>query len=312
MTKERLQQVFRPARGKLLLLMGGLAASAVLVIAACGGTSTSANSQPAGNLTTPEPTAPVDTSPVSVPPGSQIVTTEGGPSAPVVVAELRSPSVQFTANQQVGIWVTERGEVTAAPDLVTLSVGVEARATTVQAARVQAAEAMDLMLQALEARGIQDTDVQTQFFNISPEYVWNDRDRRQELVGYIVSNQTSVKIRDIDAAGLVIDEVAEAGGDLVRINSVRFGIEDTQTLRSQARENAVADLMAKAQQFADLTNVTLGKLVFLSETGGSVPRVQNFDDRAFAEAAAAPVAPTSISGGELTVSITVQGVFSIE
>ncbi len=240
------------------------------------------------------------------------MTSEGGLTVPVVVGELRSPSVQYTANQQVGIWVTGRGEVTAAPDLVTLSVGVEARATTVQAARVQAAEVMDLMLQALEGRGIQGPDIQTQFFNISPEYVWNDRDRRQELVGYIVFNQTSVKIRDIDAAGLVIDEVAEAGGDLVRINSVRFGIEDTQALHSQARENAVADLMAKAQQFADLTNVTLGKLVFLSETGGSVPRVQNFDERAFAKAAAAPIAPTSISGGELTVSITVQGVFSIE
>ena len=279
MTKERLHQEFRPARGKLLLLMVGLAASALLVIVSFGGASASTDSQPVGNPTTSEPTAPVDTDPVSLPPESQIVTTEGGPSVPVVVAEPGSPSVQYTANQQVGIWVTGRGEVTALPDLVTLSVGVESRATTVQSARVQAAEAMDKMLEALEARGIQGPDVQTQFFNISPEYVWNDRDRRQELVGYIVTNQVSVKIRDLDSAGLVIDEVAEAGGDLVRINSVRFGIEDTTALQSQARENAVVDLMAKAQQFADLTNVTLGKLVFLSETGGVRPRVQSLDGR---------------------------------
>lgn len=292
--------------------MMGLAASTLLVVAACGGSTTTANSEPVGQPTTTEPVVPVDTGPASVPIESQIASTEGEPSVPVVVGELRSPSVQFTANQQVGIWVTGRGEVTAPPDLVTLSVGVESRAATVQAARVQAAEAMDLMLQALDARGIEELDIQTQFFNISPEYVWNDRDRHQELVGYIVSNQVSVKIRDLDSAGLVIDDVAEAGGDLVRINSIRFGIEDTEALESQARENAVADLMAKAQQFADLTNVTLGKLVFLSETGGFVPNVQTFDNRAFAEAAAAPLAPTSISGSELTVSVNVQGVFSIE
>ena len=224
-----------------------------------------------------------------------------------------SPSVQIGTNQQVGIWVTGRGEVMVSPDLVLLNAGVEARATTVSAARVQAADAMDRMIQVLEARGIESTDIQTRFFNISPEYRFNRLKEEQELVGYRVNNQVSVQIRDLGSVGVIIDELAEAGGDLVRIQGIRFTVEDTKELETQARAKAVADLMAKAQQFADLTGVQLGSLVFLSESGGFSPRITNLD-QAFqerAKAVAAPAAMTPISGGELTVSVMVQGTFAI-
>ncbi len=190
-----------------------------------------------------------------------------------------------------------------------LSAGVEAMASSVEQARGQAAGAMDGVIATLKARGIQDRDIQTRHFNISPEYTYNELKRQRELVGYRVTNQVSVKIRDMDSVGIVIDEVAEAAGDLVRIQGIRFTVEDTKVLESQARIEAVQDLMSKARQFAELTGVQLGNPTFLSEGGGAVPRVQNLAVRALAEAAPAP--PTSISGGELTVTITVQGAFSI-
>ena len=322
MERARLLQGVSTKRGKLGITMVGLAASAVLIIAACGGaaaTSTPTLTGPASGspTNTNQPISLADTGPASLLPAGQpaetvITSVEGSPSEPVVAGVLRSPSVQFTANQQVGIWVTGRGTVTANPDLVVLRAGVEARATTVQVARTQAAEAMDLMRQALDARGIATSDVQTQSFNISPEYVWNDREKRQELVGFRVTNNISVKVRDIGNVGVIIDEVAEAGGDLARIQGISFTVEDTKALESQAREKAVQDLTAKAQQFADLTNVVLGKLVFLSESGGFIPRATTQAFRAFAEAAPAPLVGTPISGGELEVTIVVQGVFAIE
>ena len=251
--------------------------------------------------------------------GSPVMSGEAVSSAPsrgpVVQGGLvsASPSVQIATNQQVGIWVTGRGEVMVSPDLVLLTAGVEARATTVAEARVQAADAMDRMIQVLDARGIESGDIQTRFFNISPEYRFNRVKEEQELVGYRVNNQVSVQIRDLGSVGVIIDELAVAGGDLVRIQGIRFTVEDTKELEIQARTKAVADLLAKAQQFADLTGVQLGKPVFLSESGGSSPRISNLD-QAFAEmavAAAPQAASTPISGGELTVSIMVQGTFSI-
>ncbi len=102
-----------------------------------------------------------------------------------------------------------------------------------------------------------------------------------------------------------------AGGDVVRINGISFTVEDPKPFMTELREAAVRDALTKAQQFADLTSVSLGRLVFIGESAGSSPVIRQFDGRVFAEAAAAPVASTSISGGELELRMTVQAVFDI-
>ena len=167
------------------------------------------------------------------------------------------------------------------------------------------------VIDVLEARNIAERDIQTRFFNISPEYTF-DRDRgRQELVGFRVDNQLTVRIRDIGSVGVLIDEVAAAAGDSVRIQGLTFTVEDTTALEAQAREKAVQNLMAKAQQLANLTGVQLGSPLYLSESGGFVPRPEPIFARAMAATLEAAVPPTSISAGELTVSVNIQGTFSV-
>ena len=212
--------------------------------------------------------------------------------------------------QQSGIWVSGTGRVTVIPDLGLLDLGVEARATTVAEARDQAARAMDSIMKVLSDAGIAEKDIRTRFFNIQPEYTYNELERRQEIVGYRVTNTVNVKVRDLEAMGTLIDQVATAGGDLTRINSIRFTVEDTQQFASQAREAAVKQAMEKAQQFAQLTGVTLGKLAYIAGAGANVPVVRDFafEERAVA-AAAAP--PTPVSPGEMDITVTVQAVFNI-
>ena len=289
-----------------LLTLMSVMAVAVLVVAACGGSSAAATAPS-------EQQVPATNLPIGAPSG--VAPSGVAPSGEVSAADLGVPvqafsRVQYSSTQQLGISVTGMGEVTTMPDLVILNTGVEARALTVAAAQADAAEAMDRVMSALAARNVEDKDIQTRFFNISPEYQWNDRERKQELVGYFVRNQLTVKLRDVDSVGPVIDEVVAAGGDLVRIEGIRFTVDDTSALETQARELAVQALTAKAQQFATLTGVQLGSPVSLSESGGFVPQIRSLDSRAFAEAAPAAVS-TPISGGELTVTVTVQGTFSI-
>ena len=212
--------------------------------------------------------------------------------------------------QQSGIWVNGIGRVTVTPDLGLLDLGVEARATTVAEARDQAATAMTSIMNVLAGAGIEERDIRIQFFNIQPEYVWNETKRRQEIVGYRVTNTVNVKVRDLEAMGTLIDQVATAGGDLTRINSIRFTVEDTDQFATQAREAAVKQAMEKAQQFAQLTGTTLGKLAYIAEVGANVSVVRDF---AFEErvAAASAAAPTPISQGEMDITVTVQAVFAI-
>ena len=221
------------------------------------------------------------------------------------------------AGSQSGIWVTGEGSISLDPDLALINIGVETRAASVAQARNEAANAMAAIVAAVKAHGLTDRDIQTRSFNIWPQYEYPEvlesgvRTRKQTLVGYMVSNSASIKVRDLDAVGDIIDDVADAGGDATRINGISFTVEDPKPFMVQLREEAVQDALAKARHFADLTGVAVGRLVFISESGGGRPIVQNFmEERAFAVAAAP--APTSISGGELELRLFVRAVFDIQ
>mgnify|MGYP000368499850 CR=1 FL=1 len=130
------------------------------------------------------------------------------------------------------------------------------------------------------------------------------------LIGYQVTNTLNIKVRDLDNMGNIIDGATEAAGNLVRINRVSFAIEDTKSLRIEAREEAIADLLTKANAMAELAGVELGKLVFLAESGGGVPQSFARVESAAAFGFGADQA-TSILAGELDVNVSVQGVFAI-
>ena len=69
-----------------------------------------------------------------------------------------------------GIWVSGQGSISVAPDLANLDLGVETRAANVSEANSQASVAMDAIVEALEARGVKDEDIQTSRFSVYPRY----------------------------------------------------------------------------------------------------------------------------------------------
>ena len=215
------------------------------------------------------------------------------------------------STQQQGIWVNGQGKIAAEPDLATLRLGIDAEAQSVAVAQADAAGAMERVMNALEDAGIDDKDIQTQSFSIRRMTRW-DRDTEKEVTtGYRVSNIVAAKVRNIDETGAIIDAVAAAGGDLTRIDSINFSVEDPTDYNKTAREKAMADALAKAQQLADLAGVSLGEPTFVSESSSSpspVFRSGGFD----MEMAAASIADTSISPGELEISINLQLVYAIK
>jgi hypothetical protein len=189
-----------------------------------------------------------------------------------------------------------------------LGLGVSAKASTVDAANSQVQGAMSALLDSLKANGVQEKDIQTTGFSIYPEYDY--RNDEQVLTGYRVSHMLQVKVRDIDKAGEVIDDAVEAGGDLLQVQSISFTIDDTTALGSQAREKAVADAQAKAEELATLAGVTLGEPTYITESI-STPYQPLYYDRAMSGAAEAAPA-TEISPGELEVVVNVQISYAIE
>lgn len=218
-------------------------------------------------------------------------------------------SVSLTgSSQQTGIWVSGTGEVAATPDVAILTLGVEAQEKTVKEAQSEAASVMTAVVAALKTNGVADKDIQTQWYNISPVTKWVEETSEQITIGYKVTNMVTAKIRDISKAGTIIDAVAEAGGDLTRINSISFTVDDPTAYYNQAREKAMQDAKDKAEQMATLAGVTLGKPTYISESGGYIPTPYYSKDY-YAEGSSAS---TSISPGELNITLTVQVGYAIE
>lgn len=249
--------------------------------------------------------------------GTQASEVKGGDATRKAELDLWAASAALKASGPgSGIWVTGQASVTVEPDLVLLTVGVETTGETVAQARAEAAGAMDAITEAVRAHGLSEQDVQTQSFNIWPQYEYPEvtsgelTTRKQVLVGYTVNNAARIKIRDVDAVGEIIDDVAAAGGDSTRISGIDFSIEDPTTFMSQLREDAVKDAQAKAEHLAGLTGVAVGDLVFIGEVGAGAPLAGGFETESLMARASFDQA-TSISAGELRLSLSVQAAFSI-
>ena len=162
---------------------------------------------------------------------------------------------------------------------------------------------MSAVMSVLSTNGIADKDIRTTSFSIQP--VWNYTENERVLEGYQVNNIVTVTVRNVNMAGIIIDAVTVAGGDLTRVENISFTVENPKPYNDQTRELAIKDAIAKAQQIAGLAGVSLGKIIYISESGGSVPVPVAY----YNEAA---MSGTPISSGQLEISVSVQIVYTIQ
>lgn len=108
----------------------------------------------------------------------------------------------------------------------------------------------------MKRHNLGNRDVQTTSFNIWPEYQYQEdgiRTNDRILIGYGVSNTASIKVRDLDKVGAIIDDVVNAGGDATRINGINYSVENDSFHLPQLREQAVNAALLNAQQFESLS-----------------------------------------------------------
>ena len=205
------------------------------------------------------------------------------------------------------IHVAGSGSVVTEPDIATLNLGVSVERETVAEAREEAAIAMAAVIEALKANNIAENDLQTANFSIYPQYDYTDNGR--VLRGYRVDNTVRAKVRELESLSDIIDTAAEAGGDVVIVNAIRFTIEDPTALQNEARALAVKNAQAKAETLAAASGVTLGKPVSITEvtSDGSTAVVAES-----AALAADARSSTPVSPGELTIIVSVTIVYEIQ
>ena len=205
------------------------------------------------------------------------------------------------------ISLTGHGEVRAAPDIATLTLGVFTNAETANAALDANSAAMSKLFDALKQAGIADKDMQTSSLMVSPHY--SDRSSssgQPETAGFDVSNNVSVTIRDLKSLGKILDQAVSSGAN--QINGLSFGIENEGPVQDEARKRAVTEAKRKAELYAATAEISLGRIVLLNEGGFYQPQPQMFQAARMKEAAA----PVPIAQGEQTVAIDVTMTWEIK
>jgi uncharacterized protein len=169
-----------------------------------------------------------------------------------------------TAARQVT--VIGEGQVQGTPDTLTSDVSIEFLAPDVTTAMNQTSERQQALIDALVNSGIDRKDISTTQVSLQPQFGDGNT-----IVGYRASNSIEVKIRKLDSASQTLALIVSTGGDATRINSVNYSIEDDSQLVKDARARAFNDAKDRAEQYAQLSGLRLGKVISISEVAGSTP-----------------------------------------
>jgi uncharacterized protein len=204
-----------------------------------------------------------------------------------------------TASDTRQVTVLGNGQVQGTPDLLTVNVGMESIAPDVTSAMNQSSDRQKAVIDALVNSGIDRTDINTTQVSLQPQFGPDST-----INGYRASNTIDVKIRDLGTASQKLALIVGTGGDATRINSVNYSIEDDSQLVKDARARAFEDAKTRAEQYAQLSDMHMGRVISISETTGTTPPPPTPMPRAAMEAV--PLEP-----GQQTVDFTVTVVWEL-
>lgn len=208
------------------------------------------------------------------------------------------------------IVVIGEGESAIPPDLAMLSLTVMREAKTAREALDAGNAAMAAVIAAMKSSGVADRDLQTGGLQIYPRYNYvNKPDGTQEgeLVAYQVSNTLSVRVRDLEKTGEILDKAVTLGVN--QGGGVSFANEDPSKALTDARRSAIKDAMDKARTLTEAAGVKLGKVLEITDQTYAAPPMP-IAAKAFDRAGAAEAVP--IEAGENSYKVQVTMTFELK
>lgn len=185
------------------------------------------------------------------------------------------------------------------PDVAYITVGVVAEGKELTVVQEEANKNMTSAINELKKLGIDEKDIKTLNFNISPNYDWSEKSGGK-IIGYVINNMVEVTINDLTKVGTIIDKVASNGSNSV--SNLRFGLKDESVIYNKALELAVKDAKLKAESMGlgiGVTNMSPIKIVETSQRNNTM---------IYREAKAVDMAggkDTPINTGEIKINASV-------
>ena len=157
--------------------------------------------------------------------------------------------------------VEAEGKVTVKPDVAMTDMGMTVEGKTVAEAQQKNTETMNKLSARLKDLGIEAKDIQTTYYNIYPQYDYDDG--KQTLRGYQVDQNLTVKIRDLEKANQVLALAGELG--INKVGGLQFTIDDREVYKEQAREIALEKLAGKTAVLSKALGIRMKGIVTYNE-----------------------------------------------
>ena len=187
----------------------------------------------------------------------------GGSDGATPAAQAADDDSSAPAQHRV-LTMSGTGEAGAVPDQLSFNLGVNVTRVDLDDALDAANTWMTRVLGALGEYGVEKSDVQTTGLSMTPVYQYHDYSP-PTITGYRVSERASVLVKELKQGGKAVTAVVDAGGNSVRVSNIRLLVGDTDAVMRKARQAAVEEATAKAQEYAAASGQTLGDVVTLRE-----------------------------------------------
>ncbi|HZX01199.1 MAG TPA: SIMPL domain-containing protein [Candidatus Paceibacterota bacterium] len=208
------------------------------------------------------------------------------------------------------ITVSAEGKTTVSPDIAKLSFSVISEGGNPAALETDNAKKVTAAVDYVKSQGVDDKDIRTSSYDLSPKYVYNDTTRKSYIDGYTMTQTTSVKVRDLNKVADILGGLSERGVN--QIGSVTFTVDDPDKYLDQARADAFNKAAAKAKLMAEVNRVRIVRVTnFYESQGGPIPYYDTYSKGGGALGMGTSVAP-SISAGSSDLTVQVSVTYEIE
>ncbi len=224
----------------------------------------------------------------------------------ILCACMAAPAMAGERAALPSISVEGQAELSKAPDMVKITIGVRSQAPQAQEAASQNAARMNQVIQALKSKLGPKDRMQTTGYNLYARQKWDPKKKQNVHLGFEASNQVLVTSRNIKGASALIDAALQAGAN--NIHGISFGLSQAGAVKRQVQALAFADAKAQAEALATEAGMSLGKVLSISTTGKSV----RHEAYSTAPKLRMAVAPTPVEPGQVDFSAAVHCVFSLE
>jgi uncharacterized protein YggE len=202
--------------------------------------------------------------------------------------------------------IAAEGSVQGRPDMAAISVGVMTEGATAAAALAENGRRMNALMSAVRRAGLAERDVQTSNLSVNPQHVYVENESPR-ITGYQAHNMVTLRVRNVDNLGRVIDAAVGAGGN--NVNGVSFSYQEPDAQWDAARRDAMTEARRLAELYASAIGASIERVVSISEGGAAPPPMpmMRMERMAMANDASTPTAP-----GEVETRVTVNVVYELK